>query len=102
MPIPLMSHQVCHHRGGHGLPANGATLLADVEEAAVLVEVLRAQGEGSAAAARGFGVQSQYEGVEFGVVAGGGDGVVDLGELRRSARSGWTVAGGVWRLSTLG
>jgi hypothetical protein len=69
------------------LPADGPAFLADVDQAAVLVEVLRAQSERSAAAARGFGVQPQDEGVEFGVIAGGGDGVVDLGELRIGQRS---------------
>ena len=63
------------------MPALGVALLPEQDQALVDVQVLQAQGEGSAAAAGGFGVHAQEQGVEGGVVAGGGGGVVDLAEF---------------------
>lgn len=47
----------------------------------MVVEVAGVQGEGGGAAAGGFEVQADQEGVEGGVVAGGRGDVVDGGEL---------------------
>jgi hypothetical protein len=43
--------------GADGLPADGAALLTELDEAVVGVEVGAAQGQGATPAARGFGVQ---------------------------------------------
>ncbi|WP_177216990.1 hypothetical protein [Amycolatopsis arida] len=44
------------------------------------IEVSRPESEGAIAAAHGLGVQPQQKGVQSWVVAGGGRGVVDLGQ----------------------
>jgi hypothetical protein len=44
------------------------------------VEVDGSEGEGAAASAGRFGVEAEEEGVQGGVVAGGGSDVVDFGE----------------------
>jgi hypothetical protein len=62
-----------------GLPALGVAFLVEPDQASV--EVGEVDGEGAAAAAGGFGVQSQQQGVEDGVVAADAGGSVDLGEL---------------------
>ncbi len=80
--------------GGEGcadrLPANGAALLAELDQAAIDVEVGQAQREGAAAAARGLGVQAQQQCIEDDIVAAGGGGV-DLVEFvggQRAAGAG--------------
>src|SRR4030095_7916398 len=66
---------------GDGLPADGAALLSQQDDAARCVEVLESQAEGAASSAGGFGVQSEQERVEDGVVAAGAGDGVDLGEF---------------------
>lgn len=73
--------QVVHEGGRDRLPAHGLALLAQEDQALVRVQILRAHGEGTAAAACGLGVQAQQQRVQGGVVARGGGDMVDLSEL---------------------
>jgi hypothetical protein len=66
---------------GDGLPADRGAFLSQPHQAPVGVEVGEVDGECSAAAASGFGVQPEQQGVEDGVVAAGAGGGVDLLEF---------------------
>ncbi|MEV0710135.1 hypothetical protein [Nocardia aurea] len=73
----MVEEMVCQ-RGGDGLAADCAALLVELQQAVGAVEVRDSQGEGAAASAGGFQMQSKHQRVEFGVVAGGGG---DLGQF---------------------
>jgi hypothetical protein len=80
VPVSGVLLQSGHEGGGDGLPADGLAFLAEPNQALVRVQVGRAERESAAAAAGGLGVQSQQQGVQFRVVAGGRGDVVDFGE----------------------
>src|SRR5262249_53901976 len=76
-----VGQQVPHQGGRDRLPSYGLALLAQPDEALVDVEVAWAEGKRTTAAARRLGVQSQQQGVQFGIVAGGAGYLVDPSEL---------------------
>jgi hypothetical protein len=73
-------YQCGHQGGGDRLPADRLALFAEQDQALVRVQVGRAQRERTAAPAGGLGVQPQDQRVQFGVIAGGGGDLVDLGQ----------------------
>ena len=81
--------------GETGCQPDGLAFLAEQDQALVRLQVGRAEREGSAASAGGFGVQPQEQGVEFRVVACGGGDVVDFGEagVGDGLASGWQAPG---------
>lgn len=88
--------QVGHQGGGDRLPAHGLALLPQEDQTLVRVEIARAQRQGAAATAGGFGVQPQQERVQGGVVAGGRGDVVDLGQPGPEWPAEWRATGGAW------
>jgi hypothetical protein len=69
------------------LPADGFAFLVEPDEALLTVEVRAVKGEGAAAAAGRFRVQSQDEEIQVAVVAGASGYLDDLGEARGGNRA---------------
>jgi hypothetical protein len=67
--------------GADGLPADGAALLAELDQAVVGVEVGAAQGQAAPRRHAVFGAQPEQQRVEGDVVAAGASGEVDLLEF---------------------
>lgn len=63
------------------MPADGGVLLAELDQAGGGFDVVLAQGECSAASARGLEVESEEQGVQDGVASAGGDGVGECGDF---------------------
>jgi hypothetical protein len=82
------------------LPADGVAFLDQADQGPVRVKVLFEQSEGAAASAAGFGVQPHQQAIKRGVVAGGGHGAVDGGELVRA--QGAPRCFRTWRLDDAG
>ncbi|WP_280457743.1 hypothetical protein [Nocardia carnea] len=62
------------------MPPVLATLLVEVNQALLSVEILRPESQGASSTARGFDVKAKDQRVEFRVVAGGGGDTGDVGQ----------------------
>jgi hypothetical protein len=75
----IVEDETAHEGWGDWLPSGCSAFLVKKDEALLGVEVAGSQAECAAAAAGGFRVESQEEGVEVRFVSGGCCGVDDLG-----------------------